>query len=49
MDNLQFITFNINTMSKLDEISFFLYGKPYEDLEPHQQHDVQNTINNPEY
>lgn len=36
-------------MKQLDEISQLLYGKNYNELEPHQQHDVQNTINNPDY
>ena len=36
-------------MSQLNYISNLLYNKNYNDLEPHEQHDVQNTINNPDY
>lgn len=36
-------------MEKLNEISNLLYGKNYNELEPHQQFDVRNTINNPDY
>ena len=36
-------------MNKLDEIAILLYNKPYNNLEPHQQYDVQQTINNPDY
>ena len=36
-------------MNKLDEIAMLLYNKPYNDLEPHQQYDVQQTANNPDY
>lgn len=36
-------------MKKLDEIAHLLYGKPYSELEPHEQYDVQQTLNNPEY
>ena len=36
-------------MKKLNEVAILLYGKPYNDLEPHQQYDVQQTINNPDY
>lgn len=36
-------------MKQLDEVSQMLYGKNYDELEPHQQYDVQNTINNPDY
>ena len=39
----------IKIMKKLNEIAILLYGKPYNDLEPHQQYDVQQTINNPDY
>ena len=35
-------------MNKLDEIAMLLYNKQYNDLEPHQQYDVQQTINNPD-
>lgn len=36
-------------MDQLNKVSNLLYGKDYNDLEPHEQHDVQNTINNPDY
>ena len=36
-------------MDKLNEIAMLLYNKPYNDLEPHEQHDVYNAVNNPEY
>ena len=36
-------------MDKLNKIAMLLYGKPYNDLEPHQQYDVQQTVNNPDY
>ena len=36
-------------MEQLNYISNLLYGKDYHNLEPHQQYDVRNTINNPEY
>ena len=47
-NHLCFIT-KFKIMKKLNEIAMFLYGKPYNDLEPHQQYDVQQTINNPDY
>ena len=36
-------------MKQLNEVAILLYGKPYNDLESHQQYDVQQTINNPDY
>lgn len=39
---------NISTLD-LDSVANLLYGKNYNELEPHQQNDVRNTINNPDY
>ena len=36
-------------MKQLNEVAILLYGKPYNELEPHQQYDVRETINNPDY
>ena len=31
-------------MNKLNEISMLLYGKPYNELEPHQQYNVRESL-----
>lgn len=36
-------------MEQLNYIANLLYGKNYNRLEPHQQHDVRETINNEHY
>lgn len=36
-------------MKQLNEVANLLYGKNYNELEPHQQYDVRETINNPDY
>lgn len=36
-------------MNQLNEVSNLLYNKDYNELEPHQQNDVRNTIDNPDY
>lgn len=36
-------------MEQLNYIANLLYNKDYNDLEPHQQYDVKNTVNNPHY
>ena len=36
-------------MKQLNEVANLLYGKNYNELEPHQQHDVRETINNSDY
>ena len=36
-------------MKQLNEVANLLYSKNYNELEPHQQYDVRETINNPDY
>ena len=36
-------------MKQLNEVANLRYGKNYNELEPHQQYDVRQTINNPDY
>ena len=36
-------------MPQLNYIANLLYGKNYNELEPHQQYDVRETVNNSDY
>ena len=32
-----------------DQLALYLYGKKYNQLEPHQQYDVRQSVDNPDY
>lgn len=36
-------------MEQLDYIANLLYGKDYHELEPHQQYEVREALNNKDY